>query len=107
MVLNSAYYASQLLDKRSNIYSDRPTLHVLGDMVFEGDHPMFMNADERWKLRRKLYFQMMSESRCNKDHLKLVDAEASQLARDICLDPSNLMLHPGRYSNSIIMTLGM
>ena len=67
---------------------------------------MFMDADERWKLRRKLYFQLLQESRCNKDHISLIEAEASQLVRDICLEPTSLMYHPGRYSNSITMSLG-
>ncbi|RYP10658.1 hypothetical protein DL765_008040 [Monosporascus sp. GIB2] len=105
VVLSSAFYATQLLDKRSLHYSERPAAHVVGDMVFEGDHPMFMSADERWKLRRKLYFQMLQETKCSKDHLPLLEAESSQLTRDICVEPADLMLHPGRFSNSIIMSL--
>ncbi|KAL4993008.1 hypothetical protein BDV10DRAFT_190364 [Aspergillus recurvatus] len=105
VVLTSAFHAIQLLDKRSAHTSNRPPSYVLGDLVFKGDHPMFMNADERWKLRRKLYFQLVNEARCNTEHIRLVDAEAIQLVRDMCLVPSSLMYHPGRFSNSIIMSL--
>lgn len=49
---------------------------------------------------------MMQESMCNKKHLALNEAESCQPVRDLCLDPENLMLHPGRYSNSMIMSLG-
>lgn len=67
---------------------------------------MFMTADERWKLRQKLYYQMLQESRGNKDHLKFVEAESCQVVRDICLDLSNLMLYPRLYSDGIIVSLG-
>ncbi|KAL8786715.1 MAG: hypothetical protein Q9195_008090 [Heterodermia aff. obscurata] len=105
VVLTSAIHAIQLLDKRALHYSNRPPSYIVGHLVFGGDHPMFMDADERWKLRRKLYFQLLQESRCNKDHISLIEAEASQLVRDVCLEPTSLMYHPGRYSNSITMSL--
>lgn len=107
VVLSSAVDAGRMMDKRSLHYSDRPPSHIIGDLVFRGDHPMFMNADERWKLRRKLYHQMFNENRCNKEHLSLVEAESSQLVHDLALSPESLMLHPGRYSNSITSSLGM
>ncbi|KAI3322745.1 cytochrome P450 2D18 [Xylariaceae sp. AK1471] len=105
IILSTAVDAGRLMDKRSLHYSNRPASHAIGDLVFEGNHPMFMDANERWKLRRKLYHQMLQESRCNKDHVSLLEAESSQLVRDIALSPSDLMLHPGRYSNSITMSL--
>ncbi|KAI1377149.1 cytochrome P450 2D18 [Hypoxylon crocopeplum] len=105
IVLNSAVDAGRLMDKRSLHYSNRPPSYVIGHLVFDGNHPMFMNADERWKLRRKLYHQILQESKCNKEHVTLLEAESSQLLRDIALDPSDLMLHPGRFSNSIMMSL--
>ncbi|KIA75506.1 hypothetical protein HK57_00005 [Aspergillus ustus] len=105
VVLTSAKYASQLLEKRSAHYSNRPPSYIVGGLVFHDDHPMFMDADDRWKLRRKLYHQLLREPRCNAEHVALVQAEAAQLVKDIALEPEALMLHPGRFSNSIIMSL--
>ncbi|KAI1104962.1 cytochrome P450 2D18 [Jackrogersella minutella] len=105
IVLNSASNASRLLDQRSSLYSDRPPSHAIGDLVFQGHHPMFMSANDRWKLRRKLYHQMFQESRCNKQHVKLIEAESAQLIHDMCVKPEDLMLQPGRFSNSIVMSL--
>ncbi|KAL3459598.1 cytochrome P450 2D18 [Aspergillus heterothallicus] len=105
VVLTSRHDAVDILDKQSAYTSHRPPSYVLGELVFQGDHPMFMDADDRWKLRRKLYFQLVNEARCNSEHLRLVEAEATQLLCDICLQPEKLMYHPGRYSNSIIMSL--
>ncbi|RFU78522.1 cytochrome p450 [Trichoderma arundinaceum] len=66
---------------------------------------MFMSADERWKLRRKLYFQMLQETKCNEDHMRLVEAETAQLIHDIAIQPESIMFHPGRMSNSITMSM--
>lgn len=106
VVLSSAFHATELLDKRSAKYSNRPPSYIIGDLIFNGDHPMFMNANERWKLRRKLYFQMLQETKCNEDHMRLVEAETAQLVHDIAIHPDNIMVHPGRMSNSITMSLG-
>jgi cytochrome P450 len=106
IVLSSASHATELLDKRSAKYSNRPASYIMGGMVFGGDHPMFMNPDERWKLRRRLYADVFQESRCAKEHSQLIDAETTQLLRDLCTDPADFMVHPGRLSNSLTMSLG-
>lgn len=106
IVFTSPQDAVHILDKQGAYTSHRPPSYVLGELVFKGDHPMFMDADERWKLRRKLYFQLVNEARCNAEHMCLVDAETTQLLHDICVEPDALMYHPGRFNNSIIMSLG-
>ncbi|KAI0839866.1 cytochrome P450 [Hypoxylon sp. FL0890] len=105
VVLNSAYHATQLLQKRSLHYSDRPALFVLDQLVFGGDHTMLMNADSRWRLRRKLYFQLMNASKCDSEYFPLIEGEIMQTLKDLSMEPAALMHHPGRLSNSIIMAL--
>ncbi|KAI1362870.1 cytochrome P450 [Xylaria arbuscula] len=105
IVVNSAAYAIELFTKRSANYCNRPPFYVIDQLVFSGDHTMLMNADSRWRLRRKLYFQLMNSSACDSKHLALIEAETTQTLRDLIADSADLMLHPGRMSNSIIMTL--
>ena len=62
--------------------------------------------DDKWKLQRKLVHQYFNETRCEKDHLTLQNAEAVQMLRDMCTTPERIMYHPKRFSNSIIMSLG-
>lgn len=95
----------QLIDKRSLQYSDRPASYIADKLVMGGDHLMFMNADKRWRRGRKLYHQHFMESKCERDHVPLQNAEAVQMLRDILTEPGNLMYHPKRFSNSIIMSL--
>lgn len=45
--------------------------------------------------------QYFMESMCEKHHVDVQQAEATQMMRDFLLDPANHMSHPKRYSNSI------
>ena len=46
------------------------------------------------------------EDVCEGQHIKIQEAEAVQLMRDYLLYPEQHMLHPKRYSNSIINSIG-
>jgi len=46
-----------------------------------------------------------NENRVEKEHVKLVEAEATQMLFDFMHEPEKLNLHPKRFSNSIIMSL--
>jgi hypothetical protein len=46
------------------------------------------------------------ESMCEKHHIRLQNAEATQLMHDFMVAPEYHMEHPKRYSNSITNSLG-
>lgn len=60
-----------------------------------------------WRSFRKLAHQNFMESVVERDYLKIQNAEAVQMLFDICQNPSQHMLHPKRFSNSIAMSLSM
>lgn len=64
-----------------------------------------MQMGEPWRVTRKTLHQLFMESKCENEHISLQNAEAIQMLRDICNTPEDLMLHPKRYSNSIIVSL--
>ena len=64
-----------------------------------------MQNGPKWRLFRKLVVNHFNEMRCQQEHLALVEAEATQMMHDIMMAPQELMLHPKRFSNSIIMSL--
>ena len=66
-----------------------------------------MGQGDKWRYFRKLVHQYFHEAHCEKEHVRLVDAEAVQMLRDFCETPEDVMLHPKRFSNSIIMSLGI
>lgn len=95
----------ELLDKKSSLYSDRPVSHV-GDLITQGDHLLLMQYGDDWRQTRKLIHQYFMESICEKQHIHIQNAEATQLMRDFLVMPEKHMEHPKRYSNSITNSLG-
>jgi hypothetical protein len=55
VVLNDCWTASDLMDKRANIYSSRPTFQVPG-VVMDGEkyNQTMLPYGDRWRLHRKL-----------------------------------------------------
>ena len=105
VVLTDRSLVKDLLDKKSAISSDRPVSYV-SDLITGGDHLLVMAYGDRWRSFRKLIHNHFNENRCEKEHIKLQNAEAVQMLRDFCMAPGDLMKHPRRFSNSIIMSLG-
>jgi len=97
--------AKEMLDKKSSIYSHRPVSHV-SNLITDGDHLLLMQYGEEWRDIRKLIHQYFMESLCEKQHVRLQNAEATQLMHDYLVAPEDNMLHPKRYSNSITNSLG-
>jgi cytochrome P450 len=105
IVLSDWRYVKSLLDKRSSKYSHRPK-SLVSDMITGGHHILMMEYDDSWRSVRKLIHQNLMESRCDKEHSKLQEAEANQMLYDFMTNPEENMLHPKRYSNSITMSIG-
>ena len=105
VVITSPKLVKELIDRKSSIYSDRPTSYVSQDLITHGDHILTMQYGPRWKLFRKLTHQQFNEGKCEREHIALQNAEAVQMLRDFCLFPDQLMGHPRRFSNSIIMSI--
>lgn len=106
IVLSSDKYGTAILDKRAAVTSDRPETYAVGKLAFRNNHLLFMKADQRLRLRRKLIAQVVTETRCDADHMPFINAEATQFLHDICKYPEHMMEHAPRYSNSIVMALG-
>lgn len=105
IVINDWKYVKNLLDKRSAKYSHRPKSRV-ADMITGGHHILMMEYDETWRSIRKIIHQIFMESRCDKEHYKVQEAEGVQMLYDFMTNPKENMLHPKRFSNSITMSIG-
>lgn len=106
LVISDRKLLKNLLDKKSNIYSNRPS-SLVARLITQGDHILVMNYGHRWRTIRKLVHQYFMESVCEKEHIHVQNAEAVQMVHDFIMEPENHMLHPKRYSNSITNSLGM
>ncbi|KAK3386869.1 cytochrome P450 [Podospora didyma] len=104
IVISSPRLIKQLVDKKSNLYSRRPTSHV-GNIIAGGDHLLLMQYSDQWRTCRKVVHQFFMEQMVVKQHVEVVNAEAIQMLRDFIEQPKGYMKHPKRFSNSIIMSL--
>lgn len=105
VVLTDRRLVKQLIDKKSSIYSNRPASYVGNNLITGGDHILIMDYGDLWRTFRKVIHQDFMEAMVVKQHTKLVNAEAVQMCRDFLVAPGGHMLHPKRFSNSIIMSL--
>jgi cytochrome P450 len=105
VVLTDRRIIKELLDKRSSISSNRPASEVSQGIITGGDHLLVMNNTPTWRAMRKLLHQDFMESRCETEHVKVQHAEAVQMLHDFLLFPEHFMLHPKRFSNSVVMSI--
>lgn len=64
-----------------------------------------MSHSDKWRLFRKLLHQEFHEAKCEKQHVSLQTAEAVEMLNDFCVMPEQMMDHPKRFSNSIVMSI--
>jgi hypothetical protein len=105
IVLTNRSLVKQLIDKKISTYSNLPPSYIGNDLITGGDHLLVMNYSNLRRSFRKVIHQHFMESMAEIEHVVLQNAEAVQMIRDFMLEPEKHMLHPKRYSNSIIMSL--
>ncbi|KAI0911773.1 cytochrome P450 oxidoreductase [Ustulina deusta] len=104
IVVSDPHMIKELFNKKSSLYSHRPDSQV-GNLITKGDHLLLMQYGDNWRLIRKLIHQYFAEPMCEKQHIHLQNAEATQLMHDFMTMPEKHMEHPKRYSNSITNSL--
>lgn len=104
IVITDRRIIKELVDKKSNVYSHRPQ-SLVSHLITNSDHLLVMQYGDRWRQLRKAVHQFFMESKCERDHWKIQEAEASQMLYDFLETPENHMLHPKRYANSITNSL--
>ena len=105
LIVSDRKIVGELLDRKSSLYSRRPFTSVSHNIT-QGDHMLVMDYCKTWQLLRKLSHQYFMEDVCENQHVQAQEAEAVQLMRNYMLYPEQHMLHPKRYSNSIISSIG-
>ncbi|KIJ11979.1 hypothetical protein PAXINDRAFT_101436 [Paxillus involutus ATCC 200175] len=101
ILINSEKVARALLDRRSNLYSDRPELPT--NLLFGLDfNTVFMHYGDRWRLQRRLFHQAFRSDAAPK-YRPMQQRKSHQLLLDILQEPHRSFDHVHTYSSSIIM----
>ncbi|CBF76209.1 cytochrome P450 [Aspergillus nidulans FGSC A4] len=104
IVITDPRLVKEVIDRKSSKYSNRPESFV-AHTITGGSHLLVMQYGPLWRTMRKLVHQHFMETAVEKSHIHVQNAGAVQMLRDFCVRPDLHMLHPKRYSNSIIMSL--
>ncbi|KAK7456461.1 hypothetical protein VKT23_010710 [Stygiomarasmius scandens] len=102
IVLNSVKATTDLLEKRSSIYSDRPPLHMVDGLMgwtFDINH---MRYDDRWRLHRKTFHQYF-QPRAVTQYYPFQKKAVSVLFKRLLETPDDLRAHVKHLAGSLVL----
>ncbi|KAF8142014.1 cytochrome P450 [Boletus edulis] len=101
VVLNSPSVVSELLEKRSQIYSDRPFIATVNPYGHDSNFA-FANYGEHWKLCRRIFHQTFRANAIATFHpMKL--QKARQMILSMMDDPSDYTSHYSTFAAAVTM----
>ncbi|KAF7334294.1 Cytochrome P450 [Mycena sanguinolenta] len=108
VILSSMEAAVDLLESRGNIYSDRPTATMAGELVGWSRGLGYAQASNNPRFRelRRLFHQFMGPRACSDTTLlRIQERENKRLLRKILSDPDNFDAHARNCTSSLILVL--
>ena len=93
IILNSAKHSIALLDKRSNIYSDRPVLMMGGELVGLKYTLVLTPYGRRFREYRRFIAKLIGGPTQIDDHLPLEEHETKRFLKRILKDPEHVADH--------------
>ncbi|GJE86541.1 cytochrome P450 [Phanerochaete sordida] len=105
VILNSAKHAVALLDKRSNIYSDRPVLAMAGELVGWSQLLALLPYGERFREYRRFMAKLIGSKTHMVRHLPLVEHETRSFLRRLLRHPDAVTADIRKTAGAIILTL--
>ncbi|KAF9463431.1 cytochrome P450 [Collybia nuda] len=105
IILNSAKVATEMLEKKSSIYSDRPTLQMGGELVGWKNALVFIPYGDRFRRFRRYIHQAMGNNGAVSQYLPLEEIEAHRFLRRVLDEPEDLSLHIRKMSGAIILRI--
>ncbi|KAH7057425.1 cytochrome P450 [Macrophomina phaseolina] len=106
IVLNDAWTASDLLEKRADIYSSRPHFMAMGDLInATTTNQTTLVYGDRWRLHRKLTHSVVG-TQAVRNYRPFQSDESKLLTYDLLSDPSDFVMSIERYSVSTVSIIG-
>ncbi|KAJ7862183.1 cytochrome P450 [Mycena leptocephala] len=103
IVLSSFKATEELLEKRSSIYSDRPTFPMVNDLM-GWDFALLQSSGDEWRIHRRLFSQQFNRVASHSfRHTERVAAHA--LLRRLLRDPGNFLGHIRQMAGEFILSV--
>ncbi|KAF9022861.1 cytochrome P450 [Hymenopellis radicata] len=104
IIVNSAETANELFERRSTVYSDRPTFRMLNTVMKWDWNFVFMRYSDHWRLCRKTFHQYFNMNQV--DAYQPVQLNASVfLLRNMLDAPEDFFGHVRHHAGSIILKI--
>ncbi|OAL43681.1 cytochrome P450 [Pyrenochaeta sp. DS3sAY3a] len=106
IIVNDCWTASELMEKRADIYSSRPKRIVMGDVCGISDsNQVLLKYNDHWRAQRKVMHLAVGSQAVRKYRGFQAD-ESTILMRDILASPVGYISSIERYSCSVVSILG-
>ncbi|KAF8665749.1 hypothetical protein AX16_000197 [Volvariella volvacea WC 439] len=105
IILNSAKAAVGMLDKKSSIYSDRPTLQMGGELVGWKNTLALLPYGDRFRRYRRLFHNLIGSPSIMKQYLPAEECETRRFLRRVLTRPQDLAAHIRRTAGAIVLRI--
>ncbi|KAG8628544.1 hypothetical protein KVT40_004417 [Elsinoe batatas] len=105
MVLNDAWVASDLLEKRAALYASRPTMVVMADVSGQTHvNQTTLPYGDRWRNHRKTMHTAVG-SQAVREYRPFQADEGKVMTKEVMDDPADYVMSIERYSASVTSTI--
>ncbi|KAF8974327.1 cytochrome P450 [Flammula alnicola] len=105
IILNSAKIASDMLDKKSAIYSDRPKLQMGGELVGWKNTMVLLPYGDRFRRYRRLFHDLIGNQSAVKCFYPSEEIEARRFLRRVLMKPDDLSGHVRKTAGAVILRI--
>ncbi|KAH9947304.1 cytochrome P450 [Amylocystis lapponica] len=105
VILNSFEHAVEMLEKKSAIYSDRPTLVMGGKMVGWDRTLVLLPYGNRWREYRRIFSSTIGTRRSIQSHIPLLETETQRFLGRLLRQPDGLTQQVRKLSGAIILKM--
>ncbi|KAI0723231.1 cytochrome P450 [Earliella scabrosa] len=105
IILNDPKYAIDMLDKKSLLYSDRPTLIMGGQIVGWEEGPALSPFCDRWAEYRRLMSHFMGTKAKVDSYNHVLQEETNVLLKHILAEPREWVEHVRKFAGGIVLQL--
>ncbi|KAG2031107.1 cytochrome P450 [Suillus americanus] len=105
VVLNSAKTAMELLDNKSNVYSDRPVLPMGGELVGWQDSLSLIPYGDRFRQYRKNIHRVIGSRAAVDTYSQVVEDETPRFLKSVMTKPDQLQEHIRHTAGAIILRI--
>ncbi|KAI0704573.1 cytochrome P450 [Earliella scabrosa] len=104
LVINSMKIINDLLEKRGNVYSDRPNFTVVGELMGLGQSMPLLPYREEWRMQRKLAHSALSPAAVKK-YYTIQEDLAAILAKQLIDSPEDFFDHIRLTASRLILSI--